>query len=191
MTAVRHTVHPVAFVTLELTGRCNLTCGHCFADSGPSRPARTITVRDWGHVIGEVFSLGVRTVQFIGGEPTLQCACAHVRHGVAAGPHADVFSNLGRVTPAQRDALSLPGVSLATSWCSADLKVHAQATDRWAAQAGTKANLAEAVRRGILLRAGMVDVAGREHARAGRAELAAGAMPARSGAGRQRGSSAA
>jgi hypothetical protein len=148
-----------------------------------------MTVRDWGHVIGEVFSLGVRTVQFIGGEPTLHSgACALVRHGVAAGLRAEVFSNLGRVTPAQWDVLSLPGVSLATSWCTADLKVHAQATGRRGAQAGTKANLAEAVRRGIPLRAGMVDVAGREHARAGRAELAAGGMPARSGAGRQRGS---
>jgi hypothetical protein len=148
-----------------------------------------MTVRDWGHVIGEVFSLGVRAVQFIGGEATLHSgACALARHGVAAGLRAEVFSNLGRVTSAQWDVLSLPRVSLATSWCTADLKVHAQATRRHGVQAGTKANLANAVRWGIPLRAGMADVAGREPARAGRAELAAGGMPARSGAGRQRGS---
>lgn len=51
--------------------------------------------------------------------------------------------------------------------------MHAQVTGRRGAHARTKANIAEAVRRGIPLRAGMVDVAGREHAMAGRAELTA------------------
>lgn len=55
----------------------------------------------------------------------------------------------------------------------ADPGVHTQVTGRRGAHARTKANIAEAVRRGITLRAGMVDVAGREHARAGQAELAA------------------
>lgn len=165
--------HPVTFVALELTGRCNLTCGHCFADAGPAGGHGTMTVRDWERVIGEAASLGVRTVQFIGGEPTLHPGlCALVRHAVAAGLRTEVFSNLTHVTPAQWDVLCLPGVSLATSWYAADPGVHAQVTGRRGAHARTKANIAEAVRRGIPLRAGMVDVAGREHARAGRAELA-------------------
>lgn len=164
---------PWTFLALELTGKCNLSCGHCFSSSGPAGTHGTMAGRDWERVIGEAAGLGVRTVQFIG-EPTLHPGlCALVRYAVAAGLRAEVFSNLVHVTPAQWDVLSLPGVSLATSWYTADPEVHAQVTGRRGAHARTKANIAEAVRRGIPLRAGMVDVAGREHARAGRAELAA------------------
>jgi len=174
MAAVRQAALPVTFVALELTGRCGLACGHCFAGSGPAGGHGSMTVRDWERVIGEAAGLGVQAVQFIGGEVTLHPGlCALVRHAVAAGLRAEVFSNLTRVTPAQWDVLSLPGVSLATSWYAADPAVHAQVTGNRGAYARTKANIAEAVRRGIPLRAGMVDVAGREHARAGRAELAA------------------
>ena len=174
MAAVRQAALPVTFVALELTGRCGLACGHCFAGSGPAGGHGSMTVRDWERVIGEAAGLGVQAVQFIGGEVTLHPGlCALVRHAVAAGLRAEVFSNLTRVTPAQWDVLSLPGVSLATSWYAADPAVHAQVTGNRGAYARTKANIAEAVRRGIPLRAGMVDVAGREHARAGQAELAA------------------
>jgi MoaA/NifB/PqqE/SkfB family radical SAM enzyme len=174
MAAVQQAAHPMTFVALELTGRCGLACGHCFAGSGPAGGHGTMTVRDWERVIGEAAGLGVQAVQFIGGEVTLHPGlCALVRRAVAAGLRAEVFSNLTRVTPAQWDVLSLPGVSLATSWYAADPAVHAQVTGNRGAHARTKANIAEAVRRGIPLRAGMVDVAGREHARAGRAELAA------------------
>ena len=133
-----------------------------------------MTVADWERVIGQAAGLGVRAVQFIGGEPLLYPGlCGLVRYAAGAGLRAEVFSNLTHVTQAQWDVLSLPGVSLATSWYTADPEVHAQVTGNRGAHARSKANIAEAVRRGIPLRAGMVDVAGREHARAGRAELAA------------------
>jgi MoaA/NifB/PqqE/SkfB family radical SAM enzyme len=173
MAEVQQAAPAVTFLALELTGRCNLACGHCFAESGPSGTHGVMTTRDWERVIGEAAGLGVRAVQFIGGEVTLHPGlCALVRHAVAVDLRVEVFSNLTHVTPAQWDVLSLPGVSLATSWYTADPAAHAQVTGRQSAYARTKANIAEAVRRGIPLRAGMVDVAGREHARAGQAELA-------------------
>jgi MoaA/NifB/PqqE/SkfB family radical SAM enzyme len=130
-----------------------------------------MTARDWERVIDEAAGLRMRTVQFIGGESTLHPGlCALVRHAVAAGLRVEVFSNLVHVTPAQWAAFSLPEVSLATSWYTADPAVHAQITGRRGTHARTKANIAEAVRRGIPVRAGMVDVTGGD-AGAARAEL--------------------
>lgn len=59
----------LSFVWLEITGRCQLTCKHCYAESGPSDGVMLPV--DWCRVIDEVAQLGGRMVQFIGGEPTL------------------------------------------------------------------------------------------------------------------------
>src|SRR5438045_3225579 len=59
------------FLWLELTGRCNLHCVHCYADSSPTSNHGTMTTHDWEVVLDQAQELGVRKVQFIGGEPTL------------------------------------------------------------------------------------------------------------------------
>ena len=62
------------FLWLELTNRCNLTCAHCYAESGP-RPSRkdALTTADYKRLLEEAAALGCRAVQFLGGEPTLHC----------------------------------------------------------------------------------------------------------------------
>jgi MoaA/NifB/PqqE/SkfB family radical SAM enzyme len=130
---------PVTFLALELTGRCQLRCAHCFAESGPAGTDGSMTTRDWERVIDDAAGMGVRAVQFIGGEPTLHPdLCVLVGHAVAAGLRVEVFSNLVHVTPRQWAALSLPGVSLATSWYTDDSAVHAQITGRAGTHARTR-----------------------------------------------------
>ncbi len=59
-------------IWLELTGRCNLECVHCYADAGPGRPLdEGMQLRDWQRALSDAALLGCRRVQFIGGEPTL------------------------------------------------------------------------------------------------------------------------
>ena len=65
------TLAPVSFLELEITGRCQLACTHCYAESGPGGSHGSMTVADWERVITEARDLGVEAVQFIGGEPTL------------------------------------------------------------------------------------------------------------------------
>ncbi len=43
----------VSFLWLEITGRCQLTCQHCYASSGPSGTHGTMTVADWARVVGD------------------------------------------------------------------------------------------------------------------------------------------
>jgi MoaA/NifB/PqqE/SkfB family radical SAM enzyme len=130
-----------------------------------------MTAEAWEDVIGQAAALGAGQVTFIGGEPTLHPDLGRlVRAALRAGLLAEVYSNLVRVTPGMWELFSLAGVSLATSWYTADRARHAVITggrDTWRQ---TRANIAEAVRRGIPLRAGVVGgiVAGQRTDEAGR-----------------------
>ncbi|HEX7660536.1 MAG TPA: radical SAM protein [Pseudonocardiaceae bacterium] len=61
----------LSFIWLEITGTCQLECSHCYAESGPRGTHGEMSGSDWCRVIDDAASLGVQTVQFIGGEPTM------------------------------------------------------------------------------------------------------------------------
>jgi MoaA/NifB/PqqE/SkfB family radical SAM enzyme len=66
---------PPNLIWLEITGRCQRECVHCYAASGPGSSHGIMTEWDWCRVIDQAAALGVRMVQFIGGEPTLHPGC--------------------------------------------------------------------------------------------------------------------
>ena len=60
-------------VWLELTQSCNLTCSHCYADSGPSvNRSNELTEGEWLEIVHNVLDYGVDIITFIGGEPTIR-----------------------------------------------------------------------------------------------------------------------
>lgn len=148
-----------SFLELEITQYCQLKCKHCYSESGPHGGTGTMTTADWQHVMDQAAALGVTTVQFIGGEPTLDADMpALARYALRAGLNVDIYTNLVHVTPDMWDLFTRPGVSVGFSWYSADLDRHAEVTGSRASHARTRANIREAVRRGVRLRAGLVEV---------------------------------
>lgn len=146
------------FLWLEITGRCQLECTHCYASSGPDGTPGVMTARDWRDVLDQAANLGVSMVQFIGGEPTLHPDLIDlINHACRAGLAIEVFSNLVHVTDPMWDALAQPGVCLATSYYSDDARQHARITGR-RSHARTRANIAKACQLGIPLRAGVIDL---------------------------------
>ncbi len=79
---------------LELTGRCNERCVHCYADAAPT-VTEALSREDVLRVIEEASQLGFRRIQLTGGDPLL-CdflpeAVAHARtHGI---PHIEIYTN--------------------------------------------------------------------------------------------------
>ncbi|MGH8919937.1 MAG: radical SAM protein, partial [Actinomycetes bacterium] len=74
------------FLWCELTSRCQLSCQHCYAESGPAGAHGLMRPVDWARVLNQATELGVRMVQFIGGEPTLYPDLAHlVDHALRRG----------------------------------------------------------------------------------------------------------
>lgn len=64
-------IRPVIF--WNLTGRCNLSCQHCYNSSGPDCEADTeITTNEAFSFIDDCSSLGVPVILFSGGEPLLR-----------------------------------------------------------------------------------------------------------------------
>lgn len=123
-----------SFLELEITGFCQLKCKHCYADSGPEGDHGTMTADDWERVIDDAHALSVDTVQFIGGEPTFHPELRRlVRYALGKGLKVDVYTNLVHITLELWELFSLPGVSLGTSWYSADSDRHADIPEAKAA----------------------------------------------------------
>jgi len=110
-------------------------------------------------------------VQFIGGEPMLHPALpALIECALQRGLRIEVFSNLVRVPSTLWTLLEQNGVSLATSYYSDDPTEHDTVTGR-PSHARTRANIAEAVRRKIPVRAGVIEVRQGQRVAAARRDL--------------------
>src|SRR6266545_3821398 len=173
MTVLTH-AQPVSFLELEITTECQLACLHCYSKSGPSGSTGTMTTRDWLEVIDEAVELGVETVQFIGGEPTMhQDFRALVTYALDRGLKVAVYTNLLDTTPELFDLFSQLRVTVSTSWYSADMAKHGEVTRDPTSFERTRANIVEALRRGIDVKVGIVEVVDGQGAEQARAELEA------------------
>ncbi|WP_328834594.1 radical SAM protein [Streptomyces europaeiscabiei] len=148
------------FLELELTQRCQLTCPSlCYAKAGPAGGHGDMTADDWKRLISEAAAIGVKKVQFIGGEPTMHPAFeALVHRALAEGLDVQVYSNLYRVRLAHWELFQHPKISLATSYYSDVAGEHERVTARKGSHAATRANIVQAVTRGIPLQVGIVEV---------------------------------
>ena len=169
---------PLEFVWLEITGKCQFHCTHCFARSGPQGSHGSMTADDWKRVLDQVAATGVRLVQFIGGEPTLHPALpALVEYALTLGLRAEVFSNLGHVTDELWEVFRRPGVSLATSYYSGNPDEHTMITQRPASYEQTRRNIARAVQYQIPIRVGIIKVLDEQDIEGARADLLALGVP--------------
>ena len=100
----------VSFAWLEITGKCQLRCDHCYADSGPAGSHGDLTADDRGEAIDQLAELGARMVQFIGGEPTLHRALPDLVHRAHdRGLTVEVFTNLVHLAPPLWEVFSRTG----------------------------------------------------------------------------------
>ncbi|MEU5257132.1 radical SAM protein [Streptomyces longwoodensis] len=162
------------FLELELTGRCQLTCSsHCYAEAGPTKDHGSMSGDDWLRVLDEAATLGVQTVQMIGGEPTMHPQFIElVDYALGRGLRVQVYSNLYRMSDPLWMLFSRPGVSLATSYYSDDPREHDAITGRRGSHARTRAAIVEALRRGIPLKVGIIHMRAEQRSEQARLELA-------------------
>ncbi|QUF07405.1 radical SAM protein [Actinosynnema pretiosum subsp. pretiosum] len=164
----------ISFLWLEITGKCQLQCLHCYAESGPSGTDGDMTAADWLSTIDQAADLGVEMVQFIGGEPTLHRSLpVFVNHALGRGMQVEVFSNLVRVAPHLWEVFAQPGVQLATSYYSDTPEEHERITKGRGSHLRTRNNIGEALNRSIQLRVGVIDLGDGQRVDQARGELAA------------------
>ena len=128
---VKLNLNDLRFLWLEITGKCNLTCTHCYADSSPSSSLYgSMNYDDWLRVIDEAAELGCNAIQFIGGEPTLH---PHLMDFIAYSKgrgiqFVQVYTNATRITPELVESFKRNGVHIATSFYSKDADTHERIT---------------------------------------------------------------
>ncbi|MER0244771.1 radical SAM/SPASM domain-containing protein [Streptomyces sp. HSW2009] len=163
---------PTKFLWLDLTRRCQLNCAHCYNSSGANGTHGDMTRESWLRVIEQATSLGVRSIQLIGGEPTLHPdALVIADRALTRGLAVEVYSNLVHVSNAWWEQLQRVGASLATSWYSDRADEHQAITGRPSFQR-TRANIVKALELGIPLRAGIVATAEGQRVKQAKQELA-------------------
>lgn len=151
--------NPLKFAWLEVTGLCNEFCEHCYADSSPRGTHGTMTVRDWKRAIDQLSGIGVRDVQFIGGEPTLYPHLPElIRHAHVSGLSVEVFSNMTRIRDELWETFTACEVKLATSYYSDVAEEHDSVTRLRGSHKKTRANVERALGLNIPLRGGIVAV---------------------------------
>ena len=156
-----YTDHPVEFLWLELTNRCNLQCVHCYANSGPYGSNSVLTTADFRGLIQEAAELGCRQVQFIGGEPTLDPALPElIEHAHHCGmDFLEIYTNGRRLSESLLTCLAAFEVNVAVSFYSIDPGMHDLITQTPGSHRDTLANLRRIINAGINLRVGVIEMA--------------------------------
>jgi MoaA/NifB/PqqE/SkfB family radical SAM enzyme len=146
---------PVLF--LEVVGRCNERCVHCYADSSPQIDA-ALEKETCLRVIREGAALGFEWLQLTGGDPLL---CPFLEELVRAGKEAgyravEVYTN-GLALDARRVAkLAIAGAAFAFSFYSSDAAAHDAITRVPGSQGRTRAAIAAAVAAGCEVRVSII-----------------------------------
>ena len=143
-------------LTLDMTRKCQASCQMCFNQSGPMGDHGSMTDADWSRVVDQAHALGIGKVQPFGGEITMHpFALTLVMHALKLGMEAEIYSNLIHVSDGWLDVFQRPGISVATSYHSADPDVHNSITGR-DSHRKTRANIAKLAWLGVPLRVGIV-----------------------------------
>jgi MoaA/NifB/PqqE/SkfB family radical SAM enzyme len=149
----------LGFLWLELTGKCNLRCKHCYADSNPDRPLyEQMSDQDWLNTIDQAASLGCRALQFIGGEPTMHPALPALieRARVRDFETVEVYTNGTMFHPRVKEAFIRHQVDLAFSVYAANSEIHDRVTQRRGSFERTLQSIRWALEARLSVRAGII-----------------------------------
>ena len=116
---------------IELTNKCNFECVHCYAKSSPREPLHErMSDQDYLDAICQLGDNGVKSIQFIGGEPTLHPRFREfVDFAFSEGfEDLEVYTNLSTMTETLLSFLISRNVGIATSFYSHKEEDHARIT---------------------------------------------------------------
>jgi len=150
---------PLDFLWLELTGRCNLSCVHCYSDSGPDvNVENELTVDEQIGLLDSAAALGCRQVQFIGGEPTLfRDICRLIEHARQAGfEFIELYTNGTRLSDELLSCLVRNRVAVATSFYCDDSSIHDKITKHRNSHALTVRNIKKFIAKDVKLRVAII-----------------------------------
>lgn len=127
----------VSFLWLEITGKCNLKCAHCYGSFGQNsflEKSDLLSYEEWVDVIDQAYIGGTRRVQLIGGEPAIFRSRGKgfldlANYAIGRGfEFVEVFTNGTLITEPQVKEAKELGLHFALSLYSVDSEVHDKVT---------------------------------------------------------------
>jgi radical SAM protein with 4Fe4S-binding SPASM domain len=146
---------------LEITQKCNLECQHCYADASPERDLRgSMSDEDWMHVIDEGYRNGGRSIQFIGGEPTLHPSLDRLlEYAKEVGfQQIEVFTNGTSMTNDRAAHFRNLGVCIAVSFYSDRESTHDRITKKTGSFRRTVQGIRNSIAHGVQVRGAIIKV---------------------------------
>ncbi len=142
---------------LELVGKCNERCSHCYAGSGPEINQALPQVK-CEEAISDAAALGFSRVQFTGGDPLLcKFLPALVRHAKEVGiGYREVYTNGLAFSDSLLDEWEPGEPVFAISLYSSDPKVHDGITNTPGSCRRTSEAIKRTLDRGLGLRVGVI-----------------------------------
>lgn len=125
----RH-VHPLRYLFIEITQRCNLSCLHCGSDCGPSAAEAELTTEEWLSFFGAL-AARMDPSKFLlvltGGEPFVRpefdrimegLAANHLTWGMVSNGYAVTRSNMAKAMGCGLSSMtiSLDGLGASHNW---------------------------------------------------------------------------
>lgn len=144
---------------VELTGRCNEQCVHCYAESSPAR-TEALAWAEIRDVLEDAKTLGFGLVQLTGGDPLISQHCiSAVELCVDLGiPQVEIYTNGLALRGKIYDRLRELGPSFAFSFYSHDPKHHDAITQTPGSHSRTTRAIRRAVEDGLKVRVGVISM---------------------------------
>lgn len=147
-------------IWIELTNKCNLACVHCYNSSSSDAEDATLDEAQYRTVIDEAAQAGFKSIQFIGGEPTVSKSLIPLMTYAARSgiKEMEVYSNLFALGDRLLDTAKECDARFATSFYSADENIHDSITQRKGSFVRTSKNIARLSGEKISVRAGFIEM---------------------------------
>ncbi|MBT8495972.1 MAG: radical SAM protein [Deltaproteobacteria bacterium] len=142
---------------VELVGRCNEKCTHCYASSGPEITA-ALPREACESIVDDCASLGFDRIQFTGGDPLLcRFLPALVERAAEVGiPQIEIYTNGLALAPSLLAALAPSRPSFAVSFYSSRAEVHEGITQTPGSHRRTSDAIRRVVEAGLGIRVGII-----------------------------------
>ena len=147
------------FLALELTRQCNLQCRHCYVFGGPRiRDRKTVSLSMWRACLAEAFGLGIRRVQFIGGEVALHPGLETLLYDATeiGFEEIELYTNATLLSDSILNAILESGAAVATSLYGGCAEDHDAFTRAKGSFSRTCRNIERLVDDGVRLRVAVV-----------------------------------
>lgn len=137
----------IDFVWFELTNGCNLQCRHCYNSSGKEAAKNynkpdLLQQQEWQRLIDETAQMGIKSVQFIGGEPFIYSQLMElVEYASAKINFVEIFTNATMMRKEDIDKIAKLGVHVGLSLYGNTPEVHDNITQNKGSFERTTSNL--------------------------------------------------